>query len=453
MRLKGFSVEKLFGLFDHNVPFNLDERVTIIHAPNGFGKTVLLKMIAGMFGGSLNVFRAYEFSSVAFFFEDGSRLEVSQGASQQELPITKGRRESRSYQIDYVSNGERQSWNPDERGSAEVTISPGVFERVVPHVHRLSSRQWQDRARGDIVSYSEIVDRYWDSLPPSARRRGHQPPWLEGIRGSIHCRLIETQRLVAPDRRDTPFAREEEGPIPAVKAYTNELSFSIGKLLAESATLAQTLDQTFPNRLLERMHDPDAPSEESLRTKLADLEKRRSRLAKAGLLNKSDEGAISPTVKLDVNTRKILAEYVHDTSSKLDFYTPMLRKLELFTDILNARYKFKTVRTSRSAGVDIKDHRGQPLTPESLSSGEQHELILIYDLLFKTNTNTLILIDEPEISLHVAWQKRFIPDLQRIIELTEVDAVLATHSAQIIGSYLDLTVQLQGPDGEVLDSQ
>jgi predicted ATP-binding protein involved in virulence len=261
--------------------------------------------------------------------------------------------------------------------------------------------------------------------------------------------LIQTQRLETPRER---IAREDP-PIPAVKAYTNELSNSIERLLAESATIAQSLDQSFPNRILHRMHEQTPPpSEETLRTSLSNLERQRTRLARAGLLDKSDEGAISSSITLDVNARKILAEYVTDTSTKLAVYDPMLRKLELFTEILNAQYKFKTVSTTRDKGLDIRDFRGSPLSPEALSSGEQHELILIYDLLFNTKKNTLILIDEPEISLHVAWQKRFIPDLERIIELTEVDAVLATHSAQIIGSYLDLTVQLQGPDGELLDS-
>jgi Protein of unknown function (DUF4435) len=162
------------------------------------------------------------------------------------------------------------------------------------------------------------------------------------------------------DRREDRTQRPDDGPTPVVKAYTNELSVSIGRLLAESATLAQALDQTFPNRILARMQQKeDAPSEKTLREALANLERRRTRLANAGLLRQSDEGAISPAIQhLDTNTRKILAEYVNDTSNKLDFYTPMLRKLELFTEILNARYQFKTVRTTRDGGLDIKDHRG-----------------------------------------------------------------------------------------------
>ena len=82
------------------------------------------------------------------------------------------------------------------------------------------------------------------------------------------------------------------------------------------------------------------------------------------------------------------------------------------------------------------------LSLHSLSSGEQHELVLHYDLLFKTPPNTVVLIDEPELSLHVAWQKKFLPDLMEIVQLSGFDAVVATHSPYIVGERDDLMVGL-----------
>ena len=39
MRLTKIHVTKLFGVFDHTIPLNLDDRITIIHGPNGFGNS------------------------------------------------------------------------------------------------------------------------------------------------------------------------------------------------------------------------------------------------------------------------------------------------------------------------------------------------------------------------------------------------------------------------------
>jgi predicted ATP-binding protein involved in virulence len=81
----------------------------------------------------------------------------------------------------------------------------------------------------------------------------------------------------------------------------------------------------------------------------------------------------------------------------------------------------------------------------ALSSGEQHQLVLYYQLLFKTNKHSLIMIDEPEISLHIAWQKLFLKDLQEVIAHNPFDALIATHSPQIIHDRWDLTASLDNP--------
>lgn len=48
MRLRRFRIEKLFGLFTHEITLNDEPRITILHAPNGYGKTVILQMMAAI---------------------------------------------------------------------------------------------------------------------------------------------------------------------------------------------------------------------------------------------------------------------------------------------------------------------------------------------------------------------------------------------------------------------
>jgi predicted ATP-binding protein involved in virulence len=69
-------------------------------------------------------------------------------------------------------------------------------------------------------------------------------------------------------------------------------------------------------------------------------------------------------------------------------------------------------------------------------------LVLLYELLFLVSPDSLVMIDEPEISLHVAWQQEFLNDLSTIIDQTLFDALIATHSPQIIHDRWDLTVEL-----------
>lgn len=77
-----------------------------------------------------------------------------------------------------------------------------------------------------------------------------------------------------------------------------------------------------------------------------------------------------------------------------------------------------------------------------LSSGEQEILVLFYKLIFESDVN-IILIDEPEISLHISWQKEILNDFKKIIELNRnIHVIIATHSPQILSDNWDLQVDL-----------
>ncbi|WP_195763482.1 ATP-binding protein [Duganella guangzhouensis] len=76
---------------------------------------------------------------------------------------------------------------------------------------------------------------------------------------------------------------------------------------------------------------------------------------------------------------------------------------------------------------------------DELSSGEQQIIFLLAKMISQAEAGALLLVDEPEISLHVAWQQA-LPTLFRIIARTfEVDILVATHSPIIIASTEDST--------------
>src|SRR3990172_3107792 len=61
MRVTNVSVVGLFDVFNHSIPMNMLDRITIIHGPNGFGKTVLLKLLNGLLSAHYQELRAYPF--------------------------------------------------------------------------------------------------------------------------------------------------------------------------------------------------------------------------------------------------------------------------------------------------------------------------------------------------------------------------------------------------------
>lgn len=102
------------------------------------------------------------------------------------------------------------------------------------------------------------------------------------------------------------------------------------------------------------------------------------------------------------------------------------------------------MRISAEKGVEFVLDNGQSIPVEKLSSGEKNDFILFYELIFKCNDSSLILIDEPEISLHIAWQQEFIRELIQICDMNNMQAIVATHSPNIVSEYYDLLVDLEG---------
>jgi predicted ATPase len=184
-----------------------------------------------------------------------------------------------------------------------------------------------------------------------------------------------------------------------------------------------------------------------LTQRLQELEIRRQRIIAAGLLAPEENSTpiFGPQKTEDETKKSILSLFAQDIEKKLEVFDAITAKVELFKELVNKRFAYKKLDIERQAGFRFQTSAGKQLLPTDLSSGEQHELVLLYELLFKTKQNALILIDEPELSLHVAWQVEFLNDLARVIKLSSFDVILATHSPQIINDQFDLAVELKGP--------
>jgi predicted ATPase len=84
---------------------------------------------------------------------------------------------------------------------------------------------------------------------------------------------------------------------------------------------------------------------------------------------------------------------------------------------------------------------GEILVPYQLSSGEKQMLAILLTVLVEDNQPYVLFMDEPEVSLHIEWQKRLI-DL--CLELNpQVQIILTTHSpAVIMNGWVDAVTEV-----------
>lgn len=346
-RIRRIVVEKLFGVFDHDIRLN-EGGITLIHGPNGYGKTAILSLVDELVNGTEPP-ASWPYTSF-YLFLDG----------------------------------------------------------------------------GEIVRRGKLAHRAMKD---------------------IHVRLIRTQRLTRAKPWDflgslAGSATPERGD--AVSVVSHFLAELYQRVQTKYAEIAQSLERTFPKRVLELNTNRES-SNAQLRSELLELEQRRRELVRLGLVARESDDAALPDREANDAARQILEVYVEDTRKKLAVFDDISHKAALFLDVINKRFTYKKVELS-SEGIAIVTPRGDEIPTNHLSSGEQHELVLLYELLFETASGTLVMIDEPELSLHVAWQIEWLRDLERIVEVTGIDVLVATHSPQIINDRWDLTVELKGPE-------
>jgi predicted ATP-dependent endonuclease of OLD family len=302
-----------------------------------------------------------------------------------------------------------------------------------PWLGKIRQGLWKNNRTGKLVDSWELVEEYF---PKKQKRKKAYSPFFDGIREQINVKLIDTNRL---------SAQHELTEGSTVLGCAADMLKQIRMVNADYARRAQKLDQTFPHRLIGVNNSFYSPPE--VKRRLKEFESRQAVLSSIGLLA-GFEGPIFPTDVDGLSDAKLeaISLFVQDSEAKLSAFDQLSRRCLALLDLINNKFKNKKLTINKEYGLSIEDVYGNPIPMDALSSGEQHEIVITYGLLFKTPANTLLLIDEPEISLHVAWQKSFIKDLLSVAKIVGFECLVATHSPFIVGDNYEL---MQSLDGEV----
>lgn len=443
MKFTRIKITKLFGLLNPDI--RMDSDIKIIFGKNGSGKTTILRIINSILSGSLYELKAIKFQKLTCFFDDGSELRISK-ANDNKTPATRRDQFDKKNLLISLHKDVKEINSEFVRHNDQMEINMPLdyIEREIPELDRIGSREWRNMETGEFLTIGDIVEVYGEQFPWLSPT--YQRAWYKKFIKSFDVRYIQTQRLItyANNADRSKFRRREmrHGYENTVARYSIELRDFIRDKLSESVQMGQTLDSTFPNRLLDK--DTKLDYNEKIIVKLANkLEGLRNKLEVSGLINPSNVIKIQEGSMSDIDQRAIFL-YLRDSLKKYEVFEDLERKISLFTDILNRKFDGnKTISFSKENGLEVFTKRGEKLNPRLLSSGEQHEIILLYDLIFKASKNMLVLIDEPEISLHIDWQLSFLEDLESISILNNPQFLIATHSPSIIGNRINLAHEIE----------
>lgn len=94
----------------------------------------------------------------------------------------------------------------------------------------------------------------------------------------------------------------------------------------------------------------------------------------------------------------------------------------------------KTISISKGNNSTLIFHQNEnTLHLEQLSSGEKQLLLILLKVFLQEKKPAIIFMDEPEISLHIRWQREIIDRIRQINPSCQI--IIATHSPSMFGAY------------------
>ena len=118
------------------------------------------------------------------------------------------------------------------------------------------------------------------------------------------------------------------------------------------------------------------------------------------------------------------------------------KHIDLLFEIVNSMFAEtgKTISISKDSEL-VFNQVGTTLKIDDLSSGERQLLLLLVSVFLQDNQPSILLADEPEVSLHISWQQVLIDNLRRLNPNCQL--IIATHSPSIISrGWGDKVVQM-----------
>jgi len=435
--IRRIQVKGLFGLYDYDIPFSPKPAVKILTGPNGYGKTTLLMAVNYLYKGYFWFFHYLDFQKISVY--------LSEQEIEQSIVIEKHRVFITDSEVRREDSAERIPDETDEVAyEAKITLFDNLGKEVESFIVTNSYIQnllldARRRAYRDITNLrdEELIALYYDAEEDDYRQSRCK---------NISLALQEYDTKYLPAQRI--FNREVLRPSRPIRSYSFEIDHvndEIGRLYRrtqnEFAATSQKIDATYISRLIKR---DVCYSKMELQERLDMLKKRIGDYKELNLFNNMELLDYSLDDEQSYEEfKRVLSLYVDDMNDKMDRFELLYKKISLYKRVVTSKVLSEKTIDFSDSGLTVMNVNGRVLEDlHKLSSGEQNLLILYFNLIFTSNSKTILLIDEPENSLHVAWQSKMLDDYIDMAETTGCQIVLATHSPTFVDGRWDMTSDL-----------
>ena len=448
MKLQRLIVSKLYGAYNYDVRFNSD--ITFLYGTNGCGKTTILNITEAIITGMLFKLFEYKFQKVTLEYYNSKkdneiREIVIKPTNQRTLQIT--------FEDDTQSVSMIRTDPEQRRGSELQEIAKQYFVKYpfLREIRKSFNYVYLPLNRSvDLGNSFELFD--------------------EGMTYRMFSRQFH-YRFLDDYEESLPYVSKDLN----ISQIENLIYYKFNSANAE----IREIENNFRNKVLSSLLDIDANSsvEEVLRnisitdtlritlTKISEVKRQYISILRNLTSNDVDIHNCELFFELFANDLKsreeldvdflfrykefmriqktiVLAEKTEKDKEKI------MNPFRLFIDTMNSFISQtgdeKRFVISQEGKVGFKTSFSKNIVSvQHLSSGEKQLLIFFANLIFAVDNrkNGIFVVDEPELSLHLTWQRMFVEKTMLINP--NMQLIFATHSPEFVGKYRDRMYKLE----------
>lgn len=432
--LKTIKIIKLFGKYDYELDLLSKKKLMILTSLNGFGKTTIFNIVDSILNDRLYYLARLKFKEIIIETEN-KKIIINKGdfslfINDEEFVLP-------SNLDDIINTDFRGVFRP-------INIKPEFVKTYVSSEELFNTSVTDDNDKSifleDRIIVFNCVLRYDQSKEKNSQSDLYKQ--FDKVVDEILTIRKEIGKFIyIKDNRLYDFENSS-----VVSARAPKISKEIEKKMQDAIyayhDISSKLDANFITDLHKKTNRViDEIEYNSYFTKLSKIT---DECEKFGLNDIS-----LPKNKYKSEYKNVYSLYFENIIKKMKVFSELLEKMNVFVRIINTNFYGKKAIIYKNKGLYFVDNiTEETIDINSLSSGEKNLLILYYDLVFLTNDGALLLIDEPELSLHLAWQKNFIDNLIDINDLfygknnRGFQAIVSTHAPAIISNHWEDVIDL-----------
>jgi energy-coupling factor transporter ATP-binding protein EcfA2 len=440
--IKKITVKRLFGSYDYLLSPAAEaedpDRLLILYGDNGSGKTTILRalfhLLAPEIGqGHKTALAAIPFSRFEVDFTTGDQVWLQRTEGKLTGGFTLGHRLAKRKEKTCEF---RESDEGNLKGTKETNAFMQSLGKLNLALYFLSDDRTIrlagiDKREMPFVNPEVLEEEMFmpSDMPPQVIRRRH------GLDAEQRAQSVLIQSIKRAEQWiQSQAVRSSSQGESSVNALYSEILGRITRLPLDT-TVGSSADV------------------KSLETRIKTLGDHSRQYAKYGLLPEFHGKNILGILKAAPPTHTrlvadVLTPYIESVEKKLDAMATLQRQIDALVGLVNSFYSRKTLVYEIHEGFHIITNEGKPIRPQMLSSGERHLLLLFCNTIQALDKPSIFIIDEPEISLNIKWQRRLLTALRECAGSNPVQYIFATHSFEILAQCRNNAIKLIDISGQ-----